>query len=203
MAATNTIPAHKTPPKGTLVKGNQITDPFTAETVPVDAYQTPAINQNSLQEIQNAKTGGLIHLADGGLLPMKEERLRGHNISAHPNLTSLGSVPLFADGGSIPGGHNPQFFSEGGLNSVSNTYVKGDGDGTSDSVAAMLANGEFVIPADVVSDLGNGSNDSGAAVLQEFLKTVREHKRKADAKHLPPDSKGVLGYLLNANKKVK
>jgi hypothetical protein len=66
----------------------------------------------------------------------------------------------------------------------------------------MLARGEFVIPADVVSDLGNGSNDAGAEVLDEFLKTIREHKRMADAKHLAPDSKGALGYLLDAKRKV-
>jgi hypothetical protein len=102
-----------------------------------------------------------------------------------------------------PKGHNPQFFSEGGLGSMKNTYVKGAGDGTSDSIAAMLANGEFVIPADVVSSLGNGSNDSGAKVLDEFLRTIRAHKRKANPKGLPPDSKGALGYLAAAKKKVK
>jgi hypothetical protein len=109
-------------------------------------------------------------------------------------------------GGAIenaPEGHNPQFFSEGGLGSMKNTYVKGDGDGTSDSIAAMLANGEFVIPADVVSNLGNGSNDAGAKVLDEFLRTIRAHKRKANPKGLPPDSKGALGYLAAAKKKAK
>lgn len=103
------------------------------------------------------------------------------------------------EGGSIPG-HNPEFFSEGGLN---NRYVKGRGDGTSDSIPAMLASGEFVIPADVVSGLGNGDNDSGAKVLDEFLKTIRRHKRRADVKKLPPDSKGPLGYLLEAKRKVR
>jgi hypothetical protein len=107
-----------------------------------------------------------------------------------------------AEGGGVEG-HNPEFFSEGGLNSLGNTYVKGDGDGTSDSIPAMLANGEFVIPADVVSGLGNGSNDSGAKVLDEFLRTIRQHKQKTGADKLPPDSKGPLGYLLEANKKVK
>jgi len=108
----------------------------------------------------------------------------------------------FAQGGEVAD-HNPEFFSEGGLGSLRNRYVKGKGDGTSDSIPAMLANGEFVIPADVVSSLGNGSNDSGAGLLDEFLKTIRKHKRAADAKHLPPDSKGALGYLLEAKKKVK
>ena len=106
-----------------------------------------------------------------------------------------------AEGGSIQE-HNPQFYSEGGL-SAEHRYVKGEGDGTSDSVPAMLANGEFVIPADVVSSLGNGSNDSGAKILDEFLKTIRDHKHKSNAKKLPPDSKGPLSYLQQAKKKVK
>ena len=107
------------------------------------------------------------------------------------------------EGGHMVDDHNPTFFSEGGLGKMKNTYVKGDGDGTSDSIAAMLADGEFVIPADVVSNLGNGSNDAGAKVLNEFLRTIRAHKRKADPKGLPPDSKGALGYLAAAKKKVK
>lgn len=108
---------------------------------------------------------------------------------------------IFAEGGEVD--HQPQFYSEGGLGSIENRYVTGDGDGTSDSIPAMLANGEFVIPADVVSGLGNGSNDAGAQVLDQFLKTIREHKRRADSKHLPADSKGPLAYLTQAQKKVK
>jgi hypothetical protein len=118
-------------------------------------------------------------------------------------LTGLpGNLIGKAKGGSIQE-HNPEFFSEGGLGSMQNRYVKGAGDGTSDSIPAMLANGEFVIPADVVSSLGNGSNDSGAKILDEFLSTIRKHKRVADAKKLPPDSKGPLAYLLDAKRKVK
>jgi hypothetical protein len=118
-------------------------------------------------------------------------------------LTGLpGNLIGKAEGGSIQN-HNPEFFSEGGLGSMKNRYVKGKGDGTSDSIPAMLANGEFVIPADVVSSLGNGSNDAGATILDEFLKTIRKHKRAADVKKLPPDSKGPLGYLLEAKRKVK
>jgi hypothetical protein len=104
-----------------------------------------------------------------------------------------------AEGGSI---HTPQFYSEGGA-SMENRYVQGNGDGTSDSIPAMLANGEFVIPADIVSNLGNGSNDSGAKVLDEFLRVIRQHKQKHDVKRLPPNSKGPLAYLTDAKRKVK
>ena len=118
-----------------------------------------------------------------------------------PNINfSLSGMPQgHADGGSIEG-HNPQFYSEGGLQ---HRYVKGEGDGTSDSVPAMLASGEFVIPADVVSGLGNGDNDAGAEVLDEFLSVIRSHKRAADSKDLPEDSKGPLAYLAEAKKKVR
>lgn len=108
-------------------------------------------------------------------------------------------APGYAEGGLAD--HNPEFYSEGGA-SIAHRYVKGDGDGTSDSVPAMLASGEFVIPADVVSGLGNGDNDAGAKVLDEFMKSIRQHKRSADPSELPPDSKGALSYLSEAQKKV-
>jgi hypothetical protein len=109
----------------------------------------------------------------------------------------------FAAGGYADGGeyqeHNPSFYSEGGME---NRYVQGDGDGTSDDVAAMLANGEFVIPADVVAALGNGSNDAGAHVLDQFLSVVREDNHSNDPDELPPESKGPLAYLAQARKRA-
>jgi hypothetical protein len=132
----------------------------------------------------------------------------GGVFSAIPSI--MGSAPVsfgaYAEGHRVEENHQssenhiPQFYSEGGLK---HRYVQGDGDGTSDSVPAMLANGEFVIPADVVSSLGNGSNDSGSKVLDEFLKTIREHKAKHDANQLPPDSKGPLTYLEISKTKVE
>ena len=109
------------------------------------------------------------------------------------------SAPVgYDEGGEVE--HNPEFFSEGGLQ---HRYVKGRGDGTSDSVPAMLATGEFVIPADVVSGLGNGDNDSGAKILDEFLKVIRRDKRAASPSELPADSKGPQAYLLAAKRKVR
>jgi hypothetical protein len=107
--------------------------------------------------------------------------------------TTTQAPRFMAEGGYAEGGeHVPEFYSEGGME---NTYVKGDGDGTSDSVPAMLATGEFVIPADVVSGLGNGDSDSGAALLDQFLASVREHKHSNGPDELPPDSLSPLEYL--------
>lgn len=62
--------------------------------------------------------------------------------------------------------------------------VMGVGDGLSDSVPAVidgqdpaeLSSGEFVIPADVVSYLGNGSTDAGVQALQQMMDDVRKQK---------------------------
>jgi hypothetical protein len=200
-----------TAPKGTFVKGTQIASPLGSFNVPTINYATPTPNPESLQEIENAANGGIMHLASGGSseddLSLKPLLMRGKQ-TQHANLFGSGTIPLYAvpghaDGGSISQSFNPQFYSEGGLGSMQNSYVRGAGTGTSDSIPAMLSNGEFVIPADVVSSLGDGSNDSGAKVLDSFLKTIRAHKRKHDPKHLPAQSKGALGYLLEAKRKVK
>ena len=67
--------------------------------------------------------------------------------------------------------------------------LKGPGDGMSDDIPATinnrqparLADGEFVIPADVVSHLGNGSTDAGAKKLHEMMNKVR-HARTGNSK---------------------
>jgi hypothetical protein len=60
--------------------------------------------------------------------------------------------------------------------------LKGPGDGMSDHIPAIigqkqparLADGEFVVPADVVSHLGNGSTDAGAKRLYSMMDKVRQ-----------------------------
>jgi len=62
--------------------------------------------------------------------------------------------------------------------------LRGPGDGMSDNIPAMigkkqparLADGEFVIPADVVSHLGNGSTEAGAKRLHEMMNKVRRDR---------------------------
>ena len=61
-------------------------------------------------------------------------------------------------------------------------YLNGKGDGMSDDIPAMidgkqparLADGEFVIPADVVSHLGNGSSKAGAKKLYSMMDRIRK-----------------------------
>ena len=94
----------------------------------------------------------------------------------------LGSMANYAAGGYAMGGQ-PRFLS-------------GGGDGMSDSIKAningsqeaRLADGEFVIPADVVSHLGNGSSKAGAKQLYSMMDRVRSARtgRKSQGKQINP-----------------
>lgn len=74
--------------------------------------------------------------------------------------------------------------------------LKGPGDGMSDNIPAVighkqparLADGEFVVPADVVSHLGNGSTDAGAKQLYAMMDKVRTARtgRKQQGKEINP-----------------
>jgi hypothetical protein len=105
------------------------------------------------------------------------ERQKKANIKGLPELKAvaqpLGNIEAAAKGGvmSSLGG-----YSDGGR------MLKGPGDGMSDSIPASIANkqparladGEFVVPADVVSHLGNGSTDAGARKLYAMMDKIRK-----------------------------
>jgi len=82
-------------------------------------------------------------------------------------------------------------FNTGGVAS-SGRYLEGKSDGMADAVPAMIENeqpaalsdGEFVIPADVVSHLGNGNSDAGAKEQEDMLGRIRE-ARTGETKQAP------------------
>ena len=94
---------------------------------------------------------------------------------------------MFKKGGDV---HVPEF-----ITGKTGYYVEGEGDGQSDSIPAMLADGEYVFDADTVAALGNGSNKAGAAVLDKMRESIRKHKRAASHKKIPPPAKSPLEYL--------
>lgn len=103
--------------------------------------------------------------------------------TAAPTGPQLGQLNLKA-GGELGG------YSDGGR------MLKGPGDGMSDSIPATiggkrparLADGEFVVPADVVSHLGNGSTEAGARELYKMLDKVRQARtgNKKQGKQINP-----------------
>jgi hypothetical protein len=107
--------------------------------------------------------------------------------------------------GSADTGVNPmtgeQTFAAGGISSLGSysdggRMLKGPGDGMSDSIPAQigskqparLADGEFVVPADVVSHLGNGSTDAGAKQLYKMMDRIRAQRtgKKKQAPEVNP-----------------
>lgn len=54
--------------------------------------------------------------------------------------------------------------------------VKGPGKGMDDKVRAMLSDGEYVMPADVVGHLGDGSSDAGSKALDQIVAHIRKVK---------------------------
>jgi hypothetical protein len=125
------------------------------------AYATPYQTPISQNVVQGS--------ADTGVNPMTGEQTR----FARGGLSSLGG---YSDGGRL---------------------LKGPGDGMSDNIPAKigakqparLADGEFVVPADVVSHLGNGSTDAGAKQLYKMMDRVRSARtgRKAQGKQIKAD----------------
>jgi len=119
--------------------------------------------------------GGITDLAAGGYDRMVgEEPMYSSNMAAG-GISNLGSYSDYARGGRM---------------------LKGPGDGMSDSIPASiggkrparLATEEFVVPADVVSHLGNGSSDAGAKQLYAMMDKVRTARtgRKSQGKEIDP-----------------
>jgi hypothetical protein len=103
----------------------------------------------------------------------------------------INGAPLsaYAHGGDV---HTPEF-----ITGATGHYVRGRGTGQSDEIPAMLADGEFVFDADTVAQLGDGSSDAGAHLLDEFRKSLREHKRAAPNDKIPPKA-SPLQYMKEA-----
>jgi hypothetical protein len=125
--------------------------------------------------------------------PPEEEKYKGLYLNRDSGLR------LFADGGPVyemadPGSDPTEYesgkyglpmlnkYAGGMAGYAKGGYLDGPGDGMSDSIPATiegkqparLADGEFIVPADVVSHLGNGSTKAGAERLYGMLDKVRK-----------------------------
>lgn len=96
------------------------------------------------------------------------------------NGMAAGGITALAAGG----GYNLGDYSDGGR------LLRGPGDGVSDSIPASignkrparLADGEFVVPARIVSELGNGSTEAGARKLYAMMDRIQKNRSKTVGK---------------------
>jgi hypothetical protein len=103
----------------------------------------------------NPETGAFIPAADGGIMAL--------------GMGSISDLGSYSDGGRM---------------------LRGPGDVVSDSIPAMiggkqparLADGEFVVPARIVSELGNGSSEAGARKLYAMMDRIQKARGKTTGK---------------------
>jgi hypothetical protein len=88
--------------------------------------------------------------------------------------------------------------AQGRMDFRQGSAVHGAGDGQSDDIPAMLADGEYVIDAETVAQIGNGSTKAGAQALDKFREGIRAHKRSAPINKIPPKTKALTSYLKGA-----
>jgi hypothetical protein len=94
---------------------------------------------------------------------------------------------------------SPRKLARGGALSQMAYAVGGSGSGRDDTIDAKLSDGEYVMDAETVAMLGDGSNKEGAARLDQMRAALRAHKGKNLARgQISPDAKSPLAYLKGA-----
>jgi hypothetical protein len=139
----------------------------------------------------------------------------GGPVSTDPNMTRrLATAPLdrtrltgpidYYNYGKRPDAQENRFYSDIGQTPVAaarggplSSAVNGPGTGRSDSIDAKLSDGEYVIDAETVALLGDGSSKAGAAKLDQFRANIRKQKGKALSQgKISPDAHSPDRYLM-------
>lgn len=155
------------------------------------------------EEVQYGDEGEMAEeapqMADGGAAYQTHYTF-GKSVDPLVNLGLKSGQPMKSGGlshGGLPAFSNVPI-TQGRLNFRQGAAVHGPGDGQSDDIPAMLADGEYVIDADTVAQIGNGSTKAGAQALDKFRENIRSHKRSAPINKIPPKTKALTSYLKGA-----
>lgn len=104
-----------------------------------------------------------------------------------PHISSAGNIGGMARGGlpakyqeAAPDGHHPEF-----VTGLTGYYAGGRGTGQSDDIPAMLHDGDYVIDAEAVSALGDGSSKAGNEALMHFMRQVPHRDNVGSGKPVP------------------
>lgn len=134
-------------------------------------FGAPKVTQAMIDDWK-AKSSQTAETMDPAIL---EQMYNDYKRRMQPETGAAGGIMHGYASGGLPQ-YNLGSYSDGGR------LLKGPGDGMSDNIPATiaqkqparLADGEFVVPADVVSHLGNGSTDAGAKRLYSMMDNVRK-----------------------------
>jgi hypothetical protein len=159
---------------------------------PVDAPQPIAPPQGQQPPQGQPPMGGLPKPPMGGMPQgMPPQMAQGAPQGMPP------AMPPPMRRGGLPHASNVPMV-EGRYDFRNGSAVHGAGDGQSDDIPAMLADGEYVIDAETVAQIGNGSTKAGAQALDKFRESIRAHKRSAPLNKIPPKTKALTSYLKGA-----
>jgi hypothetical protein len=150
--------------------------------------EAPAYERSNPMLMAEGGIAGMLEAAKAqGLTPEAYQQIYGRGNAIIEMQKALKEGKAMASGGISSLGS----YSDGGR------MLKGPGDGMSDSIPGVIANkqparladGEFVVPADVVSHLGNGSTDAGAKQLYSMMDKVRKARtgKKSQGKQINPN----------------
>ena len=175
-------------PQNNSVASNQQTNgitksPFTINS-PLSLFtgasrNSPSILQDITANNQPSSTMdnyAVNNLSQSPIAPNYESNIGNqNNYTGYAKGGQVVGVGGLAHGGEVakyhpdaPKGHHPEFIS-----GESDQYVRGRGTGQSDDVPSMLRDGDYVVDADVVSALGDGSSKAGAEALAEMKDIIR------------------------------
>lgn len=98
-----------------------------------------------------------------------------------------------------PQSDQPVAKARGGALSRVAYLARGSGSGRADTIDARLSDGEYVVDAETVAMLGDGSTSAGARRLDEMRNNIRKQKGRALAKgKFSPNAKSPLAYIKGA-----
>ena len=175
-------------------KGNNYLPPYTPPSAA--SYGLGSTLGPNYRAVRPMAEGGITNLSAGGLEAAGETGLQAINQtpsqqSTSPTLQDLASQYNV----SLPTSLQSTNLATGGIASLGSysdggQLLKGPGTGISDDIPASignkqparLANNEFVIPARIVSEIGQGSTDAGARALYKMMDRVQNARKKTMGK---------------------
>ena len=150
---------------------------------PMSAEGLAALNASNPARQERSRPGG----------PRTPQAPQPNMQAKSPTSEGLPSVPTYEN-------ETVQMAAGGIATLKKGQYLNGASDGMADEVPAnidgvqeaRLSDGEFVIPADVVSHLGNGNSDAGAKVLKDMMARVRKERTGSEKQGKEIDPKKFI-----------
>jgi hypothetical protein len=188
---------------GSLLLNSGLFSDFTSGEIPQTGYQGSIPDYTAVRETVPSTYDPNRRPGSGGQRYFTQTQYK-------PKADMPAAEPMSAEGLAALNAANParetvqqpvQQMAAGGIATLKKgQYLNGASDGMADKVPAnidgvqeaRLSDGEFVIPADVVSHLGNGNSDAGAKVLKDMMARVRKERTGSEKQGKEIDPKKFI-----------